>query len=135
MLQQTVQQQVADGFQFQGAVLNITTAQSIPFFTAPVILGNPNPPITTVTISQAGGGVENLLFLQGAGGNAPGNADSALVYATFWLERLTHATHPPVMQLQYAQMVLLNFPALLIPGQPNFSWPHITVSTLRKIFG
>jgi hypothetical protein len=135
LLQQTVQQQVADGFQFEGTVLNITTSQSIPFFTAPVILPNPNPPITTVTISQAGGGIENLLFLEGPGGSKPGNADSALVYATFWLEKLTHATHPPVMQLQYAQMVLLNFPALLIPGQPNFSWPHITVSTLRKSFG
>jgi hypothetical protein len=135
LLQQTVQQQVADGFQFEGTVLNITTAQSIPFFSAPVISGQPNPPVTTVSIPQAGGGIENLLFLEGPGGTAPGNADSALVYATFWLEKLTHPEHPPVMQLQYAQMVLLNFPGLLVPGQPNFSWPHITVSTLRKSFG
>jgi hypothetical protein len=135
LLQQTVQQQVADGFQFEGAVLNITTTPSIPFFTAPVIAGSPNPPVTTVSIPQAGGGIENLLFLEGSGGATPGNADSALVYATFWLEKLTHPQHPPVMQLQYAQMVLLNFPGLLIPGQPNFSWPHITVSTLRKSFG
>jgi len=135
LLQQTVQQQIADGYSFEGVALNIATAASIPFFTAPVILGSPNPPIATVTIAQAGGGIENLLFLQGPGGAAPGNADSALVYATFWLEKLTHPSHPEVMQLQYAQMVLLNFPALLIPGQPNFSWPHITVSTLRKSFG
>ena len=30
------------------------------------------------------------------------------------------------MQLQYAQMVLLNFPAILISGKLNFSWPHIS---------
>jgi hypothetical protein len=134
MLQQTVQQQIADGFQFEGVALNIATTTTIPFFTAPVVLPNPNPPITNVTIPQAGGGIENLLFLEGASGSAP-NADSALVYATFWLEKLTHPHHPEVMQLQYAQMVLLNFPALLIPGHPNFGWPHITVSTLRKSFG
>jgi hypothetical protein len=39
------------------------------------------------------------------------------------------------MQLQYAQMVMLNFPALKIPGKPNFAWPHVSVATLRKTFG
>jgi len=34
-----------------------------------------------------------------------------------------------------AQMVLLNFPAILIPGKPNFSWPHVSVATLTKTFG
>jgi hypothetical protein len=137
LLQQTVQQQIADGFSFEGVALNIATTVSIPFFTEPVILPNPTPPIAPATIAQAGGGIENLLFLQGAPGSVPpnANADSALVYATFWLEKLTHPSHPEVMQLQYAQMVLLNFPALLIPGSLNFSWPHITVSTLRKSFG
>jgi hypothetical protein len=49
------------------------------------------------------------------------------------------------MQLQYAQFVHLNFPANGVPssaspptsdqGKLNFSWPHISVSTLRKTFG
>jgi hypothetical protein len=93
-----------------------------------------------VNVPQFGGGVENLPFLQT-------NADTALVYATFWIERVTHPDRPAFMQLQYAQMVLLNFPAILIKVPPavqppasdqgllNFSWPHITVATLRKTFG
>lgn len=49
------------------------------------------------------------------------------------------------MQLQYAQFVSLQFPAVLIPsnlpppqsdqGKLNFSWPHVSVATLRKTFG
>jgi hypothetical protein len=32
--------------------------------------------------------------------------------------------------------VLLNFPILLAaPPKPNFSWPHITVGTLTRVFG
>ena len=40
-----------------------------------------------------------------------------------------------IMQLQYAQMTLLNFPALTIPNKPNFSWPHVNVGTLQRTFG
>jgi hypothetical protein len=83
-----------------------------------------------VTVPQFGGGIENLPFLTT-------NAFTAVVYATFWIEKVTHPARPPFMQLQYAQMVLLNFPAILIPGTPppNFSWPHVSVATLRKVFG
>lgn len=81
-----------------------------------------------MSLVQAGGGTENLSFLQP-------NADTTLVYATFWLEKLTHPNQPPIMQLQYAQMVMLNFPALKIPGTPPFAWPHVSVATLRKTFG
>jgi hypothetical protein len=40
------------------------------------------------------------------------------------------------MQLQYVQTVILNFP-LLPAGKPPvpFSWPHVSVATLRKTFG
>lgn len=108
---------------------NISTAQSINFFAAPVIFGAPLPASTPpVSLAQAGGGAENLLFLQP-------NADTTLVYATFWLEKLTHPDQPTMMQLQYAQMVMLNFPALTIPGKPAFAWPHVSVATLRKTFG
>ena len=69
------------------------------------------------------------------------NAQTALVYATFWIEKVTHkATNQSFMQLQYAQMVVLNFPIFhLLNGTPsvyvNLGWPHITVATLRKSFG
>ena len=73
------------------------------------------------------------------------NADSAIVYATFWIERVTPKSGAPFMQLQYAQFVSLQFPAVLIPsnlpppqsdqGKLNFSWPHVSVATLRKTFG
>ncbi len=67
-----------------------------------------------------GGGTANTAFLKG-GPQGP-NAVSASVNATFWLETL--AGTPTVLQLQYAQTVLLNFNGL--------SWPHITIATLRQ---
>jgi hypothetical protein len=128
LLQQTIDQQIAEGYSFSGAVLNITTQAPITFFTAPVINGNPLPGTAPVSLSQGGGGTENLSFLNP-------NAQTTLVYATFWLEKLTHPQRPSFMQLQYAQMVMLNFPAISIPGKPNFAWPHVSVSTLQKTFG
>ncbi len=128
LLQQTIQEQVAQGYSFSSSVLNISTAPTITFFTAPVINGAPLPGTEPVSLVQAGGGAENLSFLQP-------NADTTLVYATFWLEKLTHPDQPTIMQLQYAQMVMLNFPALNIPGQPPFAWPHVSVATLQKTFG
>ena len=44
------------------------------------------------------------------------------VTATFWLETLQGDPEP--RQLQYSQVVLLEFLDLL--------WPHVTVATLRK---
>jgi len=126
--------------------LNISTATQITFFPAPVINGSPLPtPPTTVNLPQAGGGIENIAFLLGPSldSNPPNNAFTALFYATFWLEKLTHPTQPSFMQLQYAQMTMLNFPALLLGKPtanppvppPNFSWPHVQVATLIKTFG
>ncbi len=145
LLQQTVQEQLAQGYSFSGAVLNISTATGITFFNAPVINGNPLPTTSLVTLPQAGGGIENLSFLLGPSlnSNPPNNAFTALFYATFWLEKLTHPTHPPIMQLQYAQFTSLNFPALLLARPtatppvpaPNFAWPHVQVATLQKTFG
>jgi hypothetical protein len=128
LLQQTIDQQIAQGYSFSGAVLNIATQAPITFFTAPVINGNPLPGTAPTSLAQGGGGTENLSFLNP-------NAQTTLVYATFWLEKLTHPQRPSFMQLQYAQMVMLNFPALSIPGKPCFAWPHVSVSTLQKTFG
>jgi hypothetical protein len=138
LLQQTIQQQVAEGHTFEGIVLNIATVSPIEFFTQPSLSGSPPPPTVPVALPQFGGGIENLPFLQT-------NADTVVVYATFWIEKVSHPDRPTFMQLQYAQMVLLNFPAILIPstapspvsdqGKLNFSWPHVSVATLRKVFG
>ena len=93
-----------------------------------------------VDVADASGGIENLPFLIT-------NADSALVFATFWIEKVTQKSGTQFMQLQYAQFVFLNFPAVLVPapagskppvsdrGKLNFSWPHVSVGTLQKIFG
>jgi hypothetical protein len=137
LLQQTVQEQIAQDYSFSGVALNISTSAQITFFTAPVINGSPLPATAPVNLTQAGGGIENLAFLLGPslGPNPPNNAFTALFYVTFWLEKLTHPTEPSFMQLQYAQMTILNFPALKIPTQPNFSWPHVQVATLAKTFG
>jgi hypothetical protein len=91
---------------------------------------------TAATLNQStgvvpvndGGGIENIPFLQT-------NANSALAFATFWIEKIKHPAHH-FMQLQYVQTVLLNFP-ILPPGKPPvpFSWPHVSVATLRKTFG
>jgi hypothetical protein len=69
------------------------------------------------------------------------NAQTAVVYATFWIEKVTNKERGlSFMQLQYAQMVVLNFPILHLLRQTpsvyvNLGWPHITVATLRKDFG
>jgi hypothetical protein len=67
-----------------------------------------------------GGGTANTAFL--AGGASGPNAVSAFMTATFWIE-VVQGT-PNFLQLQYSQLVMLNFNGL--------SWPHITVGTLRK---
>jgi hypothetical protein len=76
--------------------------------------------ISTSNTSIPGGGTANTAFLVGSA-DGP-NADAARVRATFWLETLQGHTGPS--QLQYSQIVLLNFNGL--------SWPHVTVATLHK---
>jgi hypothetical protein len=125
-LQRDVQRLLDTGHSFEGTVLNIATQSPIEFLTTTD--SSATGPTVSVSVTDAAGGIANTPFLTT-------NAQSALVYATFWIERVTHPKRRPFMQLQYAQMVLLNFPAALIPGQPNFSWPHVSVATLLKTFG
>jgi hypothetical protein len=70
-----------------------------------------------------GGGTANTAFLKGTA-HGP-NADAVSVASTFWLETIEGDTAPS--QLQYSQIVLLNFKGL--------NWPHVTVGTLRKEVG
>ena len=45
-----------------------------------------------------------------------------------------HRGREAFMQLQYAQMTILNFGILGVPAAPILGWPHISVATLRKSF-
>lgn len=144
LLQKEIQTQVNDGYTFEGTALNIATTTPIAF------LKNANSgaagPTVQVAIPQFGGGIENIQFLSGespvVGGNTQlqENAQTAVVYATFWIEKMTHKQRRhSLMQLQYAQMVVLNFPIFhLLHQNPsvyvNLGWPHISVATLRKSF-
>jgi hypothetical protein len=76
--------------------------------------------VSTGDGSVPGGGTANTAFLKG-GSKGP-NAVAASATATFWLETLQGQSEPT--QLQYSQIVLLNFNTL--------SWPHVTVGTLTK---
>ena len=126
LLQETVAKQVTQGFTFEGVSINIASQQPITFATEP----NLTAPVTSVAVSDGGGGIENLPFLTA-------NAQSVLVYATFWITRVSHPhRRESFLQLQYAQSVMLNFPIFLAPApQPMVSWPHVSVATLRKSFG
>ncbi len=77
--------------------------------------------VSTSDAPVPGGGTANTAFLKGAAGGS--NAVAARVSATFWLETLQGQTSPT--QLQYTQLVRLNFNGL--------TWPHITVATLHKV--
>ncbi len=143
LLQAVIEEQKADECTFEGLALNIATQ-------APVMFrvhadSPPTGPTVNIWVNGAAGGIENVLFLEGGeptGAQGP-NAQTGLVYATFWIEKVTPRSGAPFMQLQYAQMAVLNFPVytLLHPpeeGTPaslvKLGWPHISVATLRKAF-
>jgi len=144
LLQKEIQKLVADGYTFAGTALNIATITPISFLKT----ANSGAAGATVqvTVPQFGGGIENIQFLGGENPVVGGktelqeNAETAVVYATFWIEKVTHKSNGhSFMQLQYAQMVVLDFPIshLLHQAPPvyvNLGWPHISVATLRKSF-
>ena len=135
LLQADIDAQVSDGYQFEGVVLNIASQAAVSFRDLP---NQPAGPSTVVNVTDAAGGIENILFLEGGEPVAPHgpNVDTALVYATFWIEKVSHPDRPSFMQLQYAQMVILNFAILsALPAVVLLGWPHITVATLKKRFG
>ncbi len=109
------------------------TQHSVGFRNRP---NDPYGPHTTVTPPNSDGGLANTPFLRGGVPTAPQgpNAESTLVYATTWIQRLSHPTRPPLMQIQYAQMCVLNFKILLMQDQGVIGWPHISVATLRESF-
>jgi hypothetical protein len=85
---------------------------------------NPATPFTPLPpgITLPGSGLSNITFLQGIGGKP--NAQSAQMDAIFWIETIQDPDGKIYFQLQYQQIVLLNF--------NNLSWPHVSVATLIK---
>jgi hypothetical protein len=143
LLQAVVERQVAAGATFSCVALNIATQQKINFLAK---ANDPKGAVDTVSLVGGGGGLDNIPFLDGGiptGAEGP-NAQTALVYATFWIEHVTFPDRPPYMQFQYAQTTVLDFPIFAAlhpaPGGPrkpavvNLSWPHVSVATLRKTF-
>lgn len=134
LLQAVIQKQVDQKHTFEGTVLNIATQKQLTFLTQS---NQPGGPTVTINTPDGAGGIGNILFLEGGEPQeAKGpNAQTAQVYATFWIEKVRPAGGMPFMQLQYAQMTILNFPILAaLPRVINLGWPHISVATLRKAF-
>src|SRR5881409_2291782 len=93
LLQRVIEKQQDEGFSFDGTVLNIATRSSITFLTESNL---PLGPSVAIEVGDGGGSVGNIRFL------GP-NAEAALIYATFWIERVSYRDRAPFMQLQYAQ--------------------------------
>lgn len=110
-----LQQAIKGQFIEKMVVLNIATTASLD------VVGGQVP------VADGAGGIENMPFLTA-------NADTALVFATFWIETIRHQKGS-FMQLQYVQTVILNFPILNVTPIVNLGWPHVSVATLTKTFG
>jgi hypothetical protein len=80
---------------------------------------------TNHSIIKAGGGTANTAFLSTSGNPPGGNAKATQAEATFWIETIAGTGgHPDTHQLQYTQLVMLDFNGI--------HWPHVTVGTLVK---
>jgi hypothetical protein len=108
-----LQHAIASHFIEKMVVLNIATVSSLDVTSGPV------------PVLDGAGGIENMPFLVT-------NADTALFFATFWIETIRRGSGN-FLQLQYVQTVILNFP--ILGTTTNLSWPHVSVATLRKTFG
>jgi len=81
--------------------------------------------ISTKHTPVKGGGLANTAFLEAATSPPGGNAKAVEVDAIFWIEAIEgEGGQPNTLQLQYTQLVQLDFNGL--------RWPHVTVATLQK---
>ncbi len=82
--------------------------------------------ISTLHTPVKGGGTANTAFLEAAAFPPGGNAKAVEVHAIFWIEAVEgEGGAPNTLQLQYTQLVQLDFNGL--------RWPHVTVATLQKL--
>jgi hypothetical protein len=74
-----------------------------------------------------GGGTSNTAFLEDGKNPPGGNANAVEVDAIFWIETVAGGGYdePDKLQLQYTQLVQLDFNGL--------RWPHVSVATLKKV--
>jgi len=137
LLQAVIEEQAED-CTFEGVALNIATRDTVVFRRDPD--SPPAGPTASIRVTGAAGGTENIRFLDG--GDQGPNARAGLVYSTFWLEKVMPESGGHFMQLQYAQMAVLEFGVYALLHPPNgppgklvkLGWPHISVATLRKAF-
>ena len=81
--------------------------------------------VSTKHTPVKGGGTANTAFLEAASSPPGGNAKAVEVDVIFWIEAIEgEGGGPNTLQLQYTQLVQLDFNGL--------SWPHVTVATLEK---
>lgn len=80
--------------------------------------------ISTTGHPVRGGGTANTAFLADGTNPPGGNARASQMQATFWIETVSKQGQPDFLQLQYTQLVQLDFNGL--------RWPHVTVATLRR---
>jgi hypothetical protein len=80
--------------------------------------------ISTKHTPIKGGGTANTAFLEAATFPPGGNAKAVEVDVVFWIEAVEGTGGAITLQLQYTQLVQLDFNGL--------RWPHITVATLHK---
>jgi hypothetical protein len=130
LLQAVIEAQFADDCAFEGVALNIATQTPVTFRVHPD--SPPASPTVNRWVNGAAGGTENIPFLEG--GEQGPNAHAGLVYATFWIEKVMPRSGRHFMQLQYAQMAVLNFPLYKPRRLVTLGWPHVSVATLRKAF-
>lgn len=82
--------------------------------------------ILSVDSTLGTGGISNIPFVTR-------QANAAQMNSTFWIEELEGDGSKPGYQLQYAQVVNLDF----FPrrdGLPGLiAWPHVSINTLRKV--
>ncbi len=80
--------------------------------------------ISTKHTPIKGGGTANTAFLEAATFPPGGNAKAVEVDVVFWIEAVEGTGGAITLQLQYTQLVQLDFNGL--------RWPHITVATLQR---
>jgi hypothetical protein len=80
---------------------------------------------TTNSVIKGGGGTANTAFLTASTDPEVGNARATQMQAIFWIETIAGTGgQPDKLQLQYTQLVMLDFSGI--------HWPHVTVGTLVK---
>ncbi len=80
--------------------------------------------VSTTHSPVRGGGTANTAFPADAANPPGGNARASQVDAKLWIETVAGPGVGDFLQLQYTQLVELDFNGL--------RWPHVTVATLRK---